>query len=197
MRLARPALSPPRTPARRRGATLVEFALVMPVFLMFLFGILEYARYLMMHQLLHNAARDAARWGVVRSNSPPAVAPTPYAAGDPRQPFEAPYNAGRPMYKVQLIESRFLQQAVGTERNLSNMYIRVYTVDNATLYSDPPVIQPAAPPPAAVGAPAWNQGGFGDRLAVQVVGQYTTFLPVFGLSRSINVNIIAMMGFEG
>ncbi len=197
MRPARPASSAPRTPARRRGATLVEFALVMPVFLMFLFGIFEYARYLMMHQLLHNAARDAARWGVVRSNSPPAVAPTAYASGDPRQSFEAAYSATRPMYKVPFIEDRFAQQAVGTERNLVNMYIRVYTVDNTTLYSDPPVIQPAPPPSASVGTPAWNQGGFSDRLAVQVVGQYTTFLPVFGLSKSINVNIIAMMGFEG
>ena len=196
MRLARLTLSPPRTAARRRGVAMVEFALVMPVFLMFLFGIFEYARYLMMHQLLHNAARDAARWGVVRSSAPPAVAPTAYTAGDPRQSFEAAYDPTRPMYKVPFIEDRFLQQAVGTERNLVNMYIRVYTVDNTTLYSDPPVIQPATTPLLPT-LPAWNQGGFSDRVAVQVVGQYTTFLPVFGLSKSINVNIIAMMGVEG
>lgn len=190
MRAARPARSP--NPARRRGVALVEFALVMPVFLMFLFGIMEYARYLMMHQVMHNAARDAARWGVVRSSSPPpGIPPSAYLPGDPRLPFEAPYDASRPMYKVPFLEDRLYSQSVGVERNLANVYVRVYVVDPTVLYSDPPVILPR------LNTTAWNQGGFSDRLAVQVVGQYTSYLPVLGLPKTINVSITAMMGIEG
>jgi Flp pilus assembly protein TadG len=49
----------------RRGAALVEAALVLPVVLMFLFGILEYGRYVMMRQVLTNAAREGARYAQI------------------------------------------------------------------------------------------------------------------------------------
>ncbi len=49
---------------RRRGSTLVEAALVLPVILMFLFGIMEYGRYVMMLQILTNAAREGAHYAL-------------------------------------------------------------------------------------------------------------------------------------
>jgi Flp pilus assembly protein TadG len=52
----------------RRGAALVEAALVLPVVITFLFGILEYGRYVMMLQLLTNAAREGARYAVEHTN---------------------------------------------------------------------------------------------------------------------------------
>src|SRR4051812_33798367 len=53
---------------RRGGAAAVEFAFAaVPLFLM-LFGILEYARFLFVYHLATNAARDAARFAVVRTN---------------------------------------------------------------------------------------------------------------------------------
>jgi Flp pilus assembly protein TadG len=56
-----------RSPARprRRGAAAVEAALVLPVVCMFLFGVLEYGRYVMMMQLLTNAAREGARYAMI------------------------------------------------------------------------------------------------------------------------------------
>ena len=189
MRLAQRTLPTARTAARRRGATLVEFAMVMPVFLLFLFGIFEYGRYLMMHQILHNAARDAARWGVVRGSSPQGAVFTTDTG--PRLPSEAPVDASRPMYTVPFIQARLLTQTAGVERNLANLSVRVYVVDTASLYNDPPAILPKP------GTTAWNAGGFSDRLAVQVVGQYTSLLPVFGLARTTDISVIAMMGIEG
>jgi Flp pilus assembly protein TadG len=47
---------------QRRGATAVEAAMVLPIFLIFLFGIMEYGRYVMMRQVLTNAAREGARY---------------------------------------------------------------------------------------------------------------------------------------
>jgi Flp pilus assembly protein TadG len=52
-------------PADRRGAATVEFAVVAPVFLLFVVGIVEFGRALMVQQLLTNAAREGARVGVL------------------------------------------------------------------------------------------------------------------------------------
>jgi Flp pilus assembly protein TadG len=48
----------------RRGAATVETALVLPIVLLFLFGIFEYGRYFMTMQLLNNAAREGARYAI-------------------------------------------------------------------------------------------------------------------------------------
>ena len=53
----------------RAGATTVEFALVCSVFFLFLFGVFEYCRYLVLLQGVSNAARDAARFATVNVNN--------------------------------------------------------------------------------------------------------------------------------
>jgi Flp pilus assembly protein TadG len=53
----------PKHPCRR-GAATVETALVLPIVLLFLFGIFEYGRYFMTMQLLNNAAREGARYAI-------------------------------------------------------------------------------------------------------------------------------------
>lgn len=51
-----------RTSRRRRGGGIVvEMAFILPMFLSFLFGIVEYGRLVMMLQLITNAAREGAR----------------------------------------------------------------------------------------------------------------------------------------
>jgi Flp pilus assembly protein TadG len=45
----------------RRGAALVEFAVVMPVFLVFIVGMIEIGRAIMVQQLITNASREGAR----------------------------------------------------------------------------------------------------------------------------------------
>lgn len=59
-----------RQPFRRgrrpsRGAAAVEFAFVAPVFLLLVFGILEFGRAVMLHQMLTNGARECARYAIV------------------------------------------------------------------------------------------------------------------------------------
>ena len=46
---------------RRRGATVVEAAIVMNIFLLFIFAIMEFGNYVFVKQLMDNAARDGAR----------------------------------------------------------------------------------------------------------------------------------------
>jgi Flp pilus assembly protein TadG len=52
-----------RTPSR--GQTLVEFALILPVFILVLMGILDLGRAVYYSATLSNAAREAAREGIV------------------------------------------------------------------------------------------------------------------------------------
>lgn len=52
----------------RRGTTLPEFAFVITICILFLFGIYEYGRFVMMKNLLDNAAREGNRYAVVHTN---------------------------------------------------------------------------------------------------------------------------------
>ena len=53
----------------RRGAAVVEFAVVSPVFFLLVFGMIEYGRMVMVQQMLTNAAREGARVGVLDSST--------------------------------------------------------------------------------------------------------------------------------
>jgi Flp pilus assembly protein TadG len=53
----------------RRGAAVVEFAIVAPVFLLFVFGIIEYGRMVMVQQVLTNATREGARIAVLEGST--------------------------------------------------------------------------------------------------------------------------------
>lgn len=49
----------------RRGAVTVEMALVLPIFTMLVFGIIEFGRGFMIMQLVTNAAREGCRRGII------------------------------------------------------------------------------------------------------------------------------------
>jgi Flp pilus assembly protein TadG len=63
--------SAPRATAgrSRRGVTIVESAVVLNLFLLLMFGIFEYGRYVMQGQLFINAAREGARYATVNANT--------------------------------------------------------------------------------------------------------------------------------
>src|SRR5262245_49253323 len=60
----------------RRGTSVVESAFVLMIFLLFLFGVIEYCRFVYVRQLLENAAREGARYAVVNSADTTVVADT-------------------------------------------------------------------------------------------------------------------------
>jgi Flp pilus assembly protein TadG len=49
----------------RRGAATVEFAVVAPVFILLVLGMIEVGRGVMVQQVITNAAREGARWAVL------------------------------------------------------------------------------------------------------------------------------------
>lgn len=48
-----------------RGQSLVEMAIILPVLLMLIFGMVEFGRILSSYLIMENLSRDAARYGVV------------------------------------------------------------------------------------------------------------------------------------
>jgi len=55
----------PRRKSKNRAAAALELALVLPLFLLIIIGILEFGRALMMYQMTTNSAREAARRAII------------------------------------------------------------------------------------------------------------------------------------
>jgi hypothetical protein len=54
-----------RPPDHSRGQAVVEFALIVPVLIMLLLGIMEFGRAVYTSNALANAAREGARYGII------------------------------------------------------------------------------------------------------------------------------------
>ncbi len=54
---------------RSRGQALVEFALVFPLFILLLFGLVDLGRLAYINNAIAEAAREGARWGIVQGRS--------------------------------------------------------------------------------------------------------------------------------
>ena len=71
-----------RRKRRDRGQTLVEFALVFPIFLLVLFAILDIGRYVFVNNSINQAAREGARYGSVEQWYYTCPASVPVASKD-------------------------------------------------------------------------------------------------------------------
>jgi Flp pilus assembly protein TadG len=53
----------PASGTEARGASLVEFAIILPVLLLLIFGVIEFGRFVSARETVNQAARNAARYG--------------------------------------------------------------------------------------------------------------------------------------
>ena len=183
---------------RRRGMTLVESTLVLMVFLMLLFGIFEYCRFLMVLHITNNAARDGARYAVVNLDKPDTFNTADYGT----RPSVVNYTTTR---------------MAGIQRQINNIdatysptgfQIAVYVCDQAGLNSATPIIRAKSatgttpyPDPFNALAPnsvSWRSAGFTERIAVTIRGTYQPFTPVLLIMpTTIPIYVTAVMGSEG
>lgn len=63
-----------RSSERARGAAVVEFAVVLPLLLTILFGIIEYGWVFMVRQTLQTSAREGARIAILQTSESPYTA---------------------------------------------------------------------------------------------------------------------------
>jgi Flp pilus assembly protein TadG len=158
-----------RVQAPRRGTTLVETAVVIGIFLLFLFGLLEYCRFLMVQQTYEEAAREGARFAAVHTNDKTTT-------------------------DVQNVVDGYLSGLGSQLQNYSKTSnIQVFKVDPAT---DSPLDAAGNAVSDWTQAPFTN-AGFGDSVAVKVTGTYHPILPYFlFLSDSITIRVECVMRSE-
>ena len=75
----------PQRRAENRGQALVEFACVLPIFLLMLFAIIDVGRVVWANDSLANAAREAARYAIVHGGSDTTT--DPVGPGLTKQPI--------------------------------------------------------------------------------------------------------------
>jgi Flp pilus assembly protein TadG len=169
-----------RARLRRRGVTVVESALVLSVFLLLLFGIFEYCRFLLVLHVTNNSAREGARYASVNVNSTTVTSTQ--------------------------ITNYTTQMMSNVQNNISGYAVAVYAVDPTGLTLTPPVIRAASANPPTYPNPfnssdpnavAWNSGGFPNRIAVTIQGTYKPIMPTFlVMPSSIPISITAVLGAE-
>jgi len=140
----------------RSGATLVETALVLSLLVLFLFGIFEYSRYLLVSQMLANAARDGARYAATNM--------------DKSSTFVTVDENGK-----DCIQDYVIQECKGADKWVDNFAVTAFPCDSSDTtgaYANPPVIKPKA------SYSSWNEASFTDRLAVKITATYRPVLPV-------------------
>jgi len=173
-----------RSRRARRGITVVECTLVLSVFLLLLFGIFEYCRFLLVLHVTNNATRDGARYASVLVSSTASTTTT----------------------KQQIVD--FTTKRMGhVQKNIEGFQVAVYAVDQTGLDLSPPVVRAKSstagvyPDPFNATDPnavAWNSAPFPNRIAVTVKGTYRPLLPTFLLMpKTIPINVTAIMGGEG
>jgi Flp pilus assembly protein TadG len=182
---------------RRRGVTVVESAAVMSVFLLLLFGMFEYCRFLMVLHVTNNAAREGARYAVVNVDKPTDFDYVDFTDA-----------SGRQFDNIQ----KYTTARMGGihTRNIEGFRVACYAIDPAGLSQNPPVVRPKAKPTASAGTypnpfdnvdsnrVPWNAAVFTEKIAVTVDGTYRPILPTFlFMPNTISVKTTALAGSEG
>jgi hypothetical protein len=190
--------------ARRGGTTLVESALLLSIFLLFLLGVLEYSRYLLMLHVVTNAARDGGRYAAVNVSMPDNFDFADATVASTTYPSVWKYTLGK---------------MAGVDRMVQNITINTFPCDSVALYGNSgngytPVISPKS---GYVGPTAtdynngaqtssysitrttdWNEASFSERIGVRVTGTYQPVLPSFlFMSGTASVNITVVVNSEG
>lgn len=128
---------------RRSGAAVVEMAFVLPVLVMFIFGIFEYGRFVFTYTTATNAARDGARYAVVHTQD-----------------------------KVKADVVTVVTNKMGRlDKQIVGYAVDVFYADPGAsgLGATPPVLQKN---PSFSGAEDWKNAPFPDKIAVQITGDY-------------------------
>jgi Flp pilus assembly protein TadG len=178
---------------RRTGAAIVETTLILAVLALFVFGIFEYCRFLLVLHITHNAARDGARYAVVNLDKPTNFDTVNFTDGS---------GITRPS-----VRNYTIARMGNVERQLSDFRLAVYPADDVGLRLTPPVIRPksrtdgAYPDPFNASDPnrtAWNEAAFTERIAVTVRGTYSPILPsLLLMPSSIPINLTVLAASEG
>ena len=77
---------------RPAGAALVEFALILPLLLLLVFGVINFCALMYDQSIIANAAREGARWAAVRATATAGSGCTNSVSSAPTDPCQVAYS---------------------------------------------------------------------------------------------------------
>jgi hypothetical protein len=196
------------TRRRERGQSLVEFALVLPLFMLMFFGVVDGARLVYTNSQLDQAAREGARVAAVEASSMGSLASDPSCVSS-----ESQITAARPGAHVCPADPAALKADVMNAVNrmavglgaIANVYL---ACDSGGTAAPGPPASPADPAPTG----AWTEASVsfpqcadsltlgaaptstGELVSVRIVYQFTPITPVAGsLIGSVSLSASATM----
>lgn len=146
-------------PQLRRGVAMLEFAVVAPVLFMLMFAVIEYGRFLMIRQLLDNAAREGARMAAANA------------------PFK--YDTTQAKWVAQTLTTSDIQNQVITYlagQTLKNSSGTTFTASDISIYRADPSTGLAM---TDTKGSAWTSASFGEAIAVKISVKYQTLFPAY------------------
>jgi len=151
---------------QRRGAALVEMAMILPVFLMMLFGIIEYSLYLMAVHTTNVAAMAAVRLAVV--------------------------STGEASVTDTVLQTKVFNTMGGVRNRLAAPAPGPMTPASPTItiWCVPEFSQ------GITTAQPWKSAGWGDAIFIQVSGRYGFITPLRGVWTGAPIVAVAQMAAE-
>ncbi len=140
----------------QRAQGMLEFALILPLLLMVVMGVIAFGHFMFVYSVTTSASREAARYGAVVGLSENNI---------PR------YSDCRAMRDAAL--------RIGAIGGLKPADIYIYYFDNST--SDPNTATPLASCTPAQNSPSSYTAALGDRVEVVLINQYVPFVPLVNL----------------
>jgi Flp pilus assembly protein TadG len=170
----------------RHGASLVEFAFVVPILILFLFGIIEFGLYVMVLHTVNVAAMEAARLAAgMASTDAQLLAGNATIVTKAKNTMGGIQNLIAPV-AVNTYYDPYAEQAY----NFGNTFTGPTTVTQVVLNTLPTW------PPTSGGSVSGN-AGFGDPIIVQITGTYKFVTPLRQLWSTAPLNAVASMASEG
>jgi len=142
-----------------RGQSLVEFALVLPVFLLIVFGLIDVGRFVFMSSTLSQAAREGARLGSVEASYRGSTDPACGTGGGP----VCPANDSALLSHISTAANRMMTPF----GNVSNTYM--------TCVQAPPA---GTPPSGSWTGSSCSFHAPGSLISVRVTATYVPITPV-------------------
>lgn len=154
-------LRPATERKRRHGATAVEMAFVLSIALLLMFGIIEYSRFVYFLHVAQNAAREAARFAVVRTGN--VVVPADVNTIKGSMSDVASYQTGTLKWSSSSTIRGVVNMMMPNGQNMLSGYnVDAYYASQTT----------GLPINGTVATSNWSDAPFGGDICVSITGTY-------------------------
>ena len=140
---------------KQKAQGMVEFALILPLLLVLLFGVIEFGRMIFVYSVVYTASREGARYGSAAGNDNPSNVPN-------------------------YIDCDGIRNAAERLAILANIQQITIAYDEGSNADGNPINR-------VTGCPNYNIEGGKHRISVEVIADYTTFIPLPSIPNTFQI----------